>query len=100
MVSRLGQTRGAGEVRSAPAAAPEDLIRVRNAVQARLALSSQSVDGEGEQKLLAWITRNAATFAALWDGDEALRGAVMERWDSNPGWCVAEVRRRARGAGL
>ncbi|MCC7380954.1 MAG: hypothetical protein IT384_03945 [Deltaproteobacteria bacterium] len=77
----------------------EAALLVRNEMQAALADASFAVDGCGEQKTVAWICRYAKTFGDLWDQNENLRNALIQRWSADPGWCLAELRRHWRGDG-
>jgi hypothetical protein len=99
-VKKVKRPTGVGSAPSVggpPAKAGQSPLEIRNAIQWRLAEISSAVDGEGEQKILAWINRYAAPFGQLWEGNAELRNALIERWDSNPAWCLAEIRRAWRG---
>ena len=87
----------AGRVSGPRAADGETSLEVRNAIQSRLAETSFAVDGEGEQKMMAWIVRYSKSFGDLWDNNAELRNALIEKWETNPAWCLAEVRRQWRG---
>lgn len=103
MIGKAGNKLGAATVAAgagvSSVASPEAALRARTGLQMRLAQLSQSVDGEGDQKMLAWIGRYAERFAALWDQNEGFRDAVVKRWDTDPAWCVTELRRHWRGDG-